>query len=108
MIPELTDRQRAILDFLKQRANSGLMPTVREIGTHFGITSPNGVLCHIKALEKKGLIKRSSGAISRGIVLTQIDELQRKRSRVLDVAELVCSGAASVDDLRQAFVEYRT
>ncbi|HID77167.1 MAG TPA: transcriptional repressor LexA, partial [Planctomycetaceae bacterium] len=33
-------------------------PTVREIGRQFGIQSPNGVVCHLKALEKKGLIRR--------------------------------------------------
>src|SRR5262249_42093209 len=33
-------------------------PTVREIGVQFEIKSPNGVMCHLKALEKKGLIKR--------------------------------------------------
>jgi repressor LexA len=31
---------------------------VREIGLEFDIKSPNGVMCHLKALEKKGLIKR--------------------------------------------------
>ena len=36
----------------------GYGPTVREIGNEFGIRSPNGVMCHLKALEKKGLIIR--------------------------------------------------
>ena len=31
-------------------------PTIREIGTHFGIKSPNGVMCHLLALRKKGHI----------------------------------------------------
>jgi repressor LexA len=31
---------------------------VREIGLGFNIKSPNGVMCHLKALEKKGLIIR--------------------------------------------------
>src|SRR6476646_2894189 len=55
----LTTRQRAIYDFIKDKIiNRGYGPTVREIGTGFKIRSPNGVMCHLKALEKKGLIQR--------------------------------------------------
>ena len=41
---------------------------MREIGLAFGIKSPNGVMCHLKALEKKGLIKRE-GFSARAIML---------------------------------------
>jgi repressor LexA len=55
----LTPRQRNIFEFLKDKIlNRGYGPTVREIGNEFGIRSPNGVMCHLKALEKKGLITR--------------------------------------------------
>jgi len=58
---QLTERQLAIYDFLKGKIESrGYGPTVREIGTAFGIKSPNGVMCHLKALEKKGLIQREN------------------------------------------------
>lgn len=67
----LTTRQRAIYDFLKDKiVNRGYGPTVREIGTKFGIRSPNGVMCHLKALEKKGLITRESH-MSRAIQLSE-------------------------------------
>jgi repressor LexA len=57
----LTPRQRAIYDFIKDKiVNRGYGPTVREIGSAFKIKSPNGVMCHLKALEKKGLITRES------------------------------------------------
>src|SRR5581483_409794 len=46
----------------------GYGPTVREIGTEFKISSPNGVMCHLKALEKKGLIIREPN-MSRAIML---------------------------------------
>src|ERR1700684_734709 len=56
---QLTERQREIYDFIRNKIESrGYGPTVREIGEGFGIKSPNGVMCHLKALEKKGLIKR--------------------------------------------------
>lgn len=58
-LASLTDRQREIYEFICQKIESrGYGPTVREIGTNFQIKSPNGVMCHLKALEKKGLIKR--------------------------------------------------
>src|SRR5215207_9246230 len=67
--PALTTRQKEIYDFLKDKiVNRGYGPTVREIGAHFGIRSPNGVMCHLKALEKKGLITRESH-MSRAIQL---------------------------------------
>jgi repressor LexA len=57
----LTERQREIYEFIRTKIESrGYGPTVREIGTHFGIKSPNGVMCHLKALENKGLIKRET------------------------------------------------
>src|SRR5262245_11326024 len=69
--PALTSRQREIYEFLKDKImNRGYGPTVREIGTHFGIRSPNGVMCHLKALEKKGLITRESH-MSRAIQLAE-------------------------------------
>src|SRR5207237_10471108 len=56
---QLTHRQREIYDFIRDKIESrGYGPTVREIGVAFDIKSPNGVMCHLKALEKKGLIKR--------------------------------------------------
>jgi len=56
---QLTERQKEIYQFIRQKIESrGYGPTVREIGEAFGIRSPNGVMCHLKALEKKGLITR--------------------------------------------------
>ena len=57
---QLTERQRQIYDFIKHKIESrGYGPTVREIGTAFDIKSPNGVMCHLNALVKKGLILRA-------------------------------------------------
>jgi repressor LexA len=68
---QLTDRQREIYEFIADKIEGrGYGPTVREIGEGFGIRSPNGVMCHLKALEKKGLIKRE-GFQARAIQLTE-------------------------------------
>ena len=56
---QLTERQKEIYHFIREKIESrGYGPTVREIGEGFDIKSPNGVMCHLKALEKKGLITR--------------------------------------------------
>ena len=65
----LTMRQREIYDFIRSKIEGrGYGPTVREIGQNFDIKSPNGVMCHLKALEKKGLIIRE-GFSARAIQL---------------------------------------
>ncbi|TMA58745.1 MAG: transcriptional repressor LexA [Deltaproteobacteria bacterium] len=59
MLPSLTDRQKAIYDFLlKTIREKGFAPSIHEIGRQFKIASTNGVSDHLKALEKKGYIRR--------------------------------------------------
>lgn len=65
----LTSRQREIYNFIRSKIQGrGYGPTVREIGIQFQIKSPNGVMCHLKALQKKGLIHREPN-MSRAIQL---------------------------------------
>src|SRR6202012_3277850 len=65
----LTARQREIYNFIRSKIQGrGSGPTVREIGLQFEIKSPNGVMCHLKALQKKGLIHREPN-MSRAIQL---------------------------------------
>jgi repressor LexA len=66
----LTSRQREVFEFIRDKITGrGYGPTVREIGDNFRIASPNGVMCHLKALEKKGLITREPN-MSRAIQIT--------------------------------------
>jgi repressor LexA len=59
MADALTQRQRDILDFISASiVERGFPPTLREIGEHFSIRSTNGVNDHLKALEKKGHLRR--------------------------------------------------
>ena len=62
----LTDRQKAVLDFLKSfLGENGYPPTVRDIGAHFNIQWA-AAKNHLKALETKGYI-RINQFKSRGI-----------------------------------------
>ena len=71
MSNQLTDRQQNVYELIRSLiVKRGYGPTVREIGEHFGIKSPNGVMCHLRALERKGLITRSPNK-SRAIELTE-------------------------------------
>ena len=61
----LTDRQREILDFITRSITTrGYPPTLREIGTHFGIRSTNGVNDHLRALERKAATGRPLASAS--------------------------------------------
>ena len=86
---QLTERQREIYDFIREKIESrGYGPTVREIGLEFKIKSPNGVMCHLKALEKKGLIKREEHA-ARAIQLRD----HRRPAEGLPFLGVVAAGA---------------
>jgi repressor LexA len=65
----LTSKQQRIYDFILSTIQErGFPPTIRDICKQFDIKSPNGVMCHLRALQKKGKIKRDEN-ISRGITI---------------------------------------
>ncbi|MGE0795101.1 MAG: transcriptional repressor LexA, partial [Acidimicrobiia bacterium] len=56
---ELTDRQRAILDFIvAEQRDRGFPPSVREIGEAVGLTSPSTVHSHLATLQRRGYLLR--------------------------------------------------
>lgn len=89
-----TDRQMEIYAFIRDKIHSrGYGPTVREIGTAFKIRSPNGVVCHLKALERKGLITRGKN-MSRAIELVT----EPAHLRGLQMAGWVAAGTLRMAD----------
>jgi repressor LexA len=65
----LTERQQQVYDFLAAYlAATGYPPTLQEIAKHLHISGNLGVLRHLKALERAGLITRTPGS-SRSITL---------------------------------------
>jgi repressor LexA len=57
--PDLTPRQRRIMEFLRHWAEEyGYPPSVREIGEAVGLVSPSSVAYQLKVLERKGYLRR--------------------------------------------------
>ena len=83
---QLTKRQKSVYEFIRDKIHGrGYGPTVREIGEQFNISSPNGVMCHLKALERKGLISREKNR-SRAIRLLKEPADHRGLPYVGDIA----------------------
>lgn len=55
--PDLTERQQEAIAFMLRCLLSGYLPSYREIGEEMDIGSPNGVVCHLRALETKGYLE---------------------------------------------------
>lgn len=67
----LNERAREILAFMDRfRESRGFPPTIREIGSEFGIRSTNGVRYYLNLLEQAGHIERTR-KVSRAIVLSK-------------------------------------
>lgn len=67
---ELTPRQKEVLEVIITFINDhGYGPSVRELQDKLKIGSPNGIICHLTALSRKGIITREPG-VARGIRLT--------------------------------------
>jgi repressor LexA len=60
---ELTERQRQVLEFIAAHLHEvGYPPTIREIASHFNMSSAFGVQRHLTELQKKGYLRRETGA----------------------------------------------
>ena len=70
----LTERQQQVYDFLvTYLAANGYPPTLQEIAKHLHVSGNLGVLRHLKALQREGLITRNPGS-SRSIALVDRTE----------------------------------
>ena len=89
----LTARQLSVYEFIRDKIlDRGYGPTVREIADAFDIKSPNGVMGHLRALEKKGLILRDKNK-SRAIELTP-EALEEQRG--LPLVGVVAAGSTNL------------
>jgi repressor LexA len=61
-MPQLTARQEQVLAFIRrQQQRTGYPPSSREIQSYFGFQSQTAAMNHLRALEKKGVIRRTPG-----------------------------------------------
>ena len=72
----LTKRQKEILDYINRYVDeNGYAPTLKEIGTGFGLSSPATVYNHIELLVQKGYLKKTPHQ-GRGIELVDGDPVR--------------------------------
>ena len=82
---KLTKRQEDALNFIKTYIVShGYPPTVREIATNIGVSSPATVQAHLDSLANKGYIKKGSNK-NRTIELMVDNEFIPKNEDVIEV-----------------------
>ena len=103
---DLSQRQADVLDFIANAIESrGLPPSYREIGDALGIASTNGVSDHVKALIKKGYLKKLEGArgVARGIQLTAKSRSMHSNENLLEIPLLghVAAGAPILAEQNQ-------
>jgi repressor LexA len=74
----LTQRQAQTLDYIRQSIEErGYPPTLREIGEYMGIRSTNGVNDHLRALERKGYLRRED---MKSRALRLVNDMERAKA----------------------------
>jgi SOS-response transcriptional repressor LexA len=65
--PELTARQRFVLEYLVlHHMRHGAPPATRDIMEAIGSHSPNGAVCHLRVLKRHGYIEKNEQHKARG------------------------------------------
>lgn len=60
---DVTERQRSVLAAIRTHiADHGEAPTVREIASVVGLSSPSSVLYQLRRTEEAGILRRAQGA----------------------------------------------
>jgi repressor LexA len=86
MARDLSERQKGILDFIREFIEENRFPpSIREIGERVNISSTSVVKYNLDALERKGLIERNP-EISRGIRLAE--EVMGRLAEVIQIPVL--------------------
>jgi repressor LexA len=88
----LTEKQEAVLKFIEDyQLEHGSSPTLREMREHFGLSSDNSILKHVKALEDKGYIIKDD--TPRGIkLLSSVKEKLNSTELKLPLLGMVPAG----------------
>ena len=101
----LTTRQREILEYIQDTSNErGFPPSVREIGTAVGLTSPSTVHSHLRALQRLGYLRRDSSK-PRAIVVDTAGNADVNERRPIKHVPLLGDVAAGTGVLAHEHVE---
>lgn len=100
----LTKRQQQTLEFIRKSIEErGYPPTLREIGESMGIRSTNGVNDHLRALERKGYLRREDMK-SRALKLVEEEEEVEPTSQDLVSVHILGRVAAGLPLLAEEHV----
>ena len=82
-MPELTKRQRQIVDFIdRHQHKTGAAPTLREIADEFGFRSVTTVADHLRLIRQKGAL---TGEPGQARSLRVVSPLHAFRKRIVDI-----------------------
>jgi repressor LexA len=84
-MPDLTQRQRQIWEFIRRKQEEGLTPTLRDIAAQFQFSSPNAAQCHVQALRTKGYLNSLPRRARSLQVLDPAAPMHGARARVVPV-----------------------
>jgi repressor LexA len=79
----LTDRQQQVLNFIQtHQQQKGVIPTLREIATHFAFRSMTAAVDHVRVLQRKGYLDHEPRRARSLRVLAGIRSLGRPFARI--------------------------
>ncbi|MBM5789562.1 transcriptional repressor LexA [Candidatus Parcubacteria bacterium] len=91
-MPPLTKKQSEVLDFIRSHIKEyGYAPSYREIGDHFGLSSPATVHAHVQSLVEKGMVSIGDEGEARSIEL--VGAAKSEPAVLLPLLGLITAGA---------------
>lgn len=71
MVTSPTVKQLEVLRFIHERSVAGPVPTLREIGLEFSISSLNAIADYVEALARKGCLEKGTPHSARSLRVTE-------------------------------------
>ena len=95
----LTEKQESVLKFIeKYQMKNGKSPTLREMREHFGVSSDNSILKHLKALTTKGFLEKDDTPRGIKLLASVKNKLQSKGGLSLPVLGFIPAGGPVVTE----------
>jgi SOS regulatory protein LexA len=90
--PRLTRKQQEFFDFIRDYFHEyQVWPTYREISDQFGFKSPNSVTQNMKALVKKGYLRKSN-EVEGEYILAEDEQRRQRASEGIPVCGVIAAG----------------